>query len=458
MTKSRPEVSHTAALPDKRRGRAAEIWHNLARRLLPPAAGTRATGERLDLVLPRGWPECAEPVYFRRHTRDGQTETGRLTTLDTLRTAAVADVRVWTPAAETVLLTASLPTRSPRKIRQALPYALEDQLLGEPESLHFAYRREADGTLSVAVTARARIRAWLDALAQAGLRPAVLCPAILAVPWSPLSWSAAVGGMELWVRTGPATGFACPFTPQAPPELLTAMLREARQAQKAPEQLIVLKPPAGFDAEAWSQALGIAVRTDPRSIWAVPGDSRPPLNLLQGELAPADQIRQRLRPLRPAAVMLALWLAGTLLFDVAQWWQLRHQYQSHRQEMTALLLEAFPDTRAVLDPARQFERGLEQLAARTSGTPHDLLALLARLAPALGENARVRLRGLRYTERSVTLELTLPDAQTLEMLKQALRARGLQAEILAATPRGAEVEGRMRVQPLAAGAATGSSS
>jgi general secretion pathway protein L len=181
------------------------------------------------------------------------------------------------------------------------------------------------------------------------------------------------------------------------------------------------------------------------------------LNLLQGELAPAGQIRQRLRPLLPAAVMLALWLAGTLVFNIAEWWKLRHQYQSYRQEMTAILLEAFPDTRTVLDPARQFERGLEQLAGR-GGAPHDLLALLSRLAPALGEDARVRLRGLRYTERSVTLELTLPDAQTLEVLKQALRSRGLQAEILAATPRGAEVEGRLRVQPLAAGAATGSPS
>ena len=84
--------------------------------------------------------------------------------------AAADEVIVWTPAAESLLLRAQLPTRSAAKIAQALPFALEDQLIDPPEQLHFAFAREADGALAVAVTARERMEAWLAALQAAGSR------------------------------------------------------------------------------------------------------------------------------------------------------------------------------------------------------------------------------------------------------------------------------------------------
>ena len=191
------------------------------------AAPARTSGERLDLVLPRGWPDSGSPVFWRWRKGNGTPQSGLATDLQQLPdNARRSAAHVWTPAADTMLTSVSLPTRARRKIMQALPYALEDRLLGDPDSLHFAYRSESDGSLSVAITARDRLRVWMEALTKAGIQPAALCPATLMVPWPLDCWSLAFGEDEVLVRTGSASGFVAPLSKETPPPLLVAALRD----------------------------------------------------------------------------------------------------------------------------------------------------------------------------------------------------------------------------------------
>jgi general secretion pathway protein L len=150
-------------------------------RWLDVAAAWRPKGgDRLELWLPRDWPERDAELRWRRTEAGGAVRQGSQRGLEGLPSAA--EVVVWTPAAETLLLRARLPTRSAAKIAQALPFALEDQLIDAPEKLHFAFTQEADGALAVAVTRRERMEGWLAALAAAGLAPARLAPATLSLP------------------------------------------------------------------------------------------------------------------------------------------------------------------------------------------------------------------------------------------------------------------------------------
>lgn len=448
-------------------------WLARAKSAMAPAAA-RATSDRLDLVLPRGWPESASPVYWRWRSRGGKPQTGQVSDLRQLpENVRGARAWVWTPAGDTVLTTATLPTRSRRKIAQALPYALEDRLLGDPESLHFAYRIESDGSLSVAVTALERLRQWTDALAQAGIRPAALCPATLLVPWALDCWSLAFGEDEVLVRTGGASGFVAPLsqaTPPtardggsaehagavSPPPLLVAALQEAARIQKTPEYLVVFSPPAGFPAESWSAQLRVPVRVETASVWEKQEDPSAPLTLLQGQFEQKSQFGSSLRPYFPAAAMLLIWMLGNIGIGLSDWWKLRQQHQEYTREMTSLLLTSFPETKTVLNPAAQMQRSIDALLARTGN--RELLPMLAKTATALRADPRVRLRGLRYADQSLTLELTWPAAGTPDAVKAALEAAGLRTEVLALTPRAGEVDGRLRLQPAVAQPATRSPS
>jgi len=411
------------------------------------AAPKRASeGARLDIVLPRGFPQSSGKLLCRWRRPDGVIEAGELDQLaDLPADSRSAPLYVWTPAADTVLTEARLPTTSRAKIAQALPYALEDQLLGDPERLSFAWRRTDGDLLAVAVTDRDRIRAWTDALTQARLAPRAFCPTMLAVPWAADCWSAAFVGDELLVRRGAVSGFVCPASIESPPALLTAALQEALRRKQTPECLVLFDAPADVHADVWQAALGVPIRIEKAGMWAVQASPQPPINLLPRQLVANPISLDSLRPYFVAGVALILWMIGSIVFDATEWWRLKRQESRATDEMTRLLRDAFPETRAVLDPAAQMQRNLEALQARQGAGNLDFLPLLAQTTKVLRASPQVRLRGLLYADRSLTLELTWSTPASPEGLRAALESAGLRAELLAVNPRAGEVDGRVRV-------------
>jgi len=244
----------------------------------------------------------------------------------------------------------------------------------------------------------------------------------------------------------------------SPPPLLAAPLQEAAQAQKTPEYLVVFNAPAGFPADAWSALLHVPVRIETASVWEKQAEPLAPLNLLQGQFETKGKFTSSLRPYIPAAAMLLIWMLGNMVVDLNDWWKLRQQHQEYTRAMTSLLMSSFPETKTVLDPAAQMQRSIDGLLARTGNRDRDLLPMLAKTAAALRADPRVRLRGVRYTDQSLTLELSWPAAGSPDAVKTALEAAGLRTEMLALTPRAGEVDGRLRLQPVAARPATRSPS
>ncbi|HET7922784.1 MAG TPA: type II secretion system protein GspL, partial [Gammaproteobacteria bacterium] len=115
--------------------------------------------------------------------RIGRVQQGGLT--DAAAAARGRRLRVLVPGVHISLLRTSVPTRNPQKLLQAVPFALEDLLAEDIESLHFAIGpRDADGC-SVAVLQRARLEQWLQQLADAGLKADELIPDMLALPAHP---------------------------------------------------------------------------------------------------------------------------------------------------------------------------------------------------------------------------------------------------------------------------------
>lgn len=406
------------------------------------SAGPAAlAGRGAELALPPGWPDKDATVRWFNRADDTNGQSGSAAELPA--SIRSLPVHVWTPPADTLLTRAAVPTRSRARILQALPYALEDQLLDEPEALHFAYVRETDGTLAVAVTQRARLNIWLDTLKNAGIRVVSLCPANLSLPLYADTWTAAFVEKELWVRTGTYSAFVT-FAAVDPLPLLAAALKEAGEQNHAPQRLLVFSAPSDFDTNSWSTALEVPVDVDTRDVRET---SPPPLNLLQADFSPAAQLRQTLRPLRPALIMLLVWLIAVTGIDVVQWLRLRHQHAVYTAEMREIFQRSFPEVKAVLDPAAQMRQQIEALQSRGGG-PADLLPLLTRVAPTLKDQAaRAKLQSLKYGERSLTLELTLPNYQALDSVKNALETANLDVEILAANGRGDEVDGRLRIRP-----------
>lgn len=416
-------------------------WLQSLRQTLSRKGGT------LELLLPRGWPESQGVVQWRLREGPGVAPHGKVTDLNQIPGVGVTTrVQVWTPPSDSLLTRVTLPTRSRAKIQQALPFALEEQIIGEPEKLHFSYRLQEDNSLAVAVTSRERMQSWLSTLAAAGLRPVGFCPAIFALPLDAGSWSITFHENNIWVRTGTSSGFTCASNESAPPTMLEMALREAHEKQNAPAGLTVIHPPAGFDQNAWTTLLKLPVTIRKQDFWADYHESSPALNLLQGSFAPSHQIQEMIPGLRPAAVMLAIWLVGSLGFNLWEWWNLKNTHEGLRQEMTKVFRQVFPDAQAVVDPALQMQRLLGELQGKSGkSTQADALPLLGSIAPVIQAHPQIKLRSVQYGESRLTVDITLPDFQTLETVKNAFTARGMQVEVVGANSTAAGIEGRLRL-------------
>ena len=400
----------------------------------------------LTLRLPRAWPGAGGLIDWWWRPAQGEPEQGTVRDLSELPAATRSgQVIAWTPGLDTLFTRVTLPTRSRAKILLALPFALEDQLLGEPETLYFSYRNQPDGSLAVAVTAHERFQSWLEAFKSAGLHLTALCPATLSALLEDGCWAISFDAEEVLVRSGELAGFTCPLTLAAPPAALKAALREAGERGSAPRELIVFNPPPGFERAAW-QALGVPLTV--REQAPPPAIGSVPFNLLQRDFAPSGELRQSVRAMRPAAIMLVAWLVAVLALNLWEWWSLASSQRAARSEMTELFKKSFPEAKTVVDPVLQMERNLAILQANSGKVaPSDMLAMLSKVSSLLQGNPQAKLRGLQYGDGALTLDLNFPDFQMMESMKNTMATRALQVEVLSANSRGSGVDTRLRIKP-----------
>src|SRR5260221_2560841 len=411
------------------------------------SAAWRSEGcERLELGQPPNGPAEAWELRWSRVAPGGAVGQGSQRGLEGL--APAEDIIVWTPAAETLLLRARLPTRSSAKIAQALPYALEEQLIEPPESLHFAFAQETDGALAVAVTRRERMESWLAALAAAGLAPTRLAPVTLSLPLADRAWTLSFVDGEIVLRSGVRAGLGGPAEAR-PPAWLHAALAEARSESGAPERIVLVDAPADLDSAAWREGLGLPLEAMRPGDAAVP---EAPLDLLQQHYGPRARMAALKRAYVPAAALRAAWLLATLPFDPIELARLSRSAGAAEEEMRTLLMKGFPETRAILDPAAQMRPGPEDPSARSGiAAPGDMLSLLARAAPAIERESRLRVEGVEYADRALTVRLVASEADA-ESLARTLRARSLEVEVQRAGG-----EARLRLRAAASPRAEGKS-
>ncbi|MDQ8021209.1 MAG: type II secretion system protein GspL [Moraxellaceae bacterium] len=342
-----------------------------------------------------------------------------------------AEPRDW-PAAtrtEAILLgpqtawhTARVPRAGLREQQRALPFALEEQLLREPDSQHFTATDRGVEQWAVLVLARERIRR-ITAQFVAINRPLdALWSGLQCVPLEPGSWSLALHGDDLSLRTGAHAALADHHDGNLP-WLLEAACHSARSDGTLPSQILVFAEHMPY-LPTWSDALGVPLTAADTWQWhAVPADAA---NLLHGEFAPAHRRHAWLRHLKPAAALAAAVIVGHLALTVLDVWIRRAELGSLRRDMQQLMLRQLPNT-PILDPQAQLRQELDiQRNRRGLLSDADVLSLLADLAIALGNDAQGVLQSAR-AERGV-LSITLPAGRLdTTTLRTRLATRGIVA-------------------------------
>ncbi|MGN6519865.1 MAG: type II secretion system protein GspL [Dokdonella sp.] len=354
--------------------------------------------------------------------------------------ARADEIVVLVPAEDVLITQATLSARNRAQLLQALPYAVEDQLLAPVEELHFAAAPKADGALGVAVVARSTLRGWLERLAEAGIQADALVPESLAVRAAGPQACLMIEDTRAIARLAPWSAFACSLA-ELPGWLALAEPRHALEVFD-----FRAAPPLALPQHALAYH---ARQRDPLAFLGG-GLAQVPLNLLDGEFAPRHRHARGRRWWRVAAALAASVVVLAVAGLGADVWRLSRASAAIQAQSRAALQEAFPDLDANqlerLDPGQLMRGRLER--ERGGVQANNLLRLLDQLGPVLGNGTkRLELRGLEYRNGVLEIALRAPDTGALDLVREQIGAlAGLKAELTAANAGQDGVDGRVRVE------------
>lgn len=336
--------------------------------------------------------------------------------------------------AELVLLTqARLPRGRKRQLPTLLPYAVEDRLVADPDSVHVAAGVQLeDGQTALAVVDKAWLGEVLRRLDAAGQHPVHAWPETLLPALPEAGWTLVWSGRGGFLRTGAQSGLALDAGEAGQPPAVLSLAVDAARAGAQPPTRLLLRPHAEGsppDTSAWSRVLGLTV--DIGDVWqpagvVVRGDAA--IDLLQGAYAPARLTQRNWQTLRLPLILLGLIAFAHGGAGLVEWGLLHHEKRQLRAAMERDFRAAFPEARVVVDAPLQMRRKLDEME-RGAGrmTPRDFLPLLARAAQTFDETNRRGLRSLRYEAQGLTLEFASGAAD--DALLARLRDAGLAAEL-----------------------------
>lgn len=362
-------------------------------------------------------------LYFDGDTAAWIDDSGgvsRGTLTDAARVFGDTEAVVLLPSEQIRLCHVTLPPiRQAARRLQAARYALEEQLAGRVEQLHFAAatRSASAGQTTVAVTDLDRLSEYIAAFDEAGLDVVQIIPDVMALP-EPGSdtWQLAIFADRVLARTDSDAGFACdmelwPIVAEASsplPERLVLHTADSDLADRVVNVNWVETPERDDNGYEHDDNVLASLLNAPLPRTAI-------VNLLQGRFARQSQMQTWWRPLALTAGLAATWLVLAIASRAVELIQLNHQIDSLEQQSTTAFHDAFPRVNNVNDMRVQAEQGIQDL--RGSGSSGGMFALLQATAAVTGPTDSLTLRSLVYRNSELDLSIDGKNVKSVETLR-----------------------------------------
>ncbi len=363
------------------------------------------------------WAYCAEAGCLPEQVESGELEHLCLRDDD-------AHIIVFVPTVDVLLASTAVPVKGAQKLAQAVPYALEEQLIDDIESMHVAIgHQDGDGKVSTAVVSQQRMQTWLEQLKAAEIEPDVLLPDALALPIVNGDWSALQMPNDIvCVRSGEQTGFACDA------ENLAVMASSHASECDADPDAVQLTNCSGEEAgteEQFKNVFSVPVSMQPCN-----GDALASLisgykesegiNLLQGAFVRHTRWLSGKQRWLPAAVLLLVWVVLQFAINLYQGQQLAVVEADYKDKIVQVFKQTFPNVKRVSDPQKQMAIKLKSLRGTAVSGGVGYLELMAKISPILEKIPSVQIKSMSYKNSAIDLELELSDVQMLENFKESV--------------------------------------
>jgi general secretion pathway protein L len=364
-------------------------------------------------------------------------------------------VVVLVPGPEIIAAEAMMPQASPSRLRQMLPYSLEDTFAEDIERLHFAPGgRLPSGALAVAVVAKASLEAWLETVRAAGIEPDAIYAESEGIADVPSTLTLLLEGDRIYGRRAGRRPFV--FDGVRLPQLFELLEAEGGD-ERTDLQHIQIYLDAGAGRYHGPTVEGLRSRAASVDVKALADGAlsrfgatlvhHPAPNLLQGAYARKSNWAELGRPWYATAALFAGLIVLVVIGQAAEYFKLRSEDRALAESAAALCQQAFGTARLTTCESSA-RRALSDAGQQTTGPNETFLTTLATIAEFRTNDSIID--GLSYRNAVMDLQVIAPSVPVLNTLAEQISdTERFEVRIQQAVPNDSRVEGRLQVVGVA---------
>ena len=390
---------------------------------------------------------------------------------------------VVTVPSEEVLITqvANLPSTSARLVQRALPFAVEEQLAQDVETVHLAAQSKiTNNTVSLCAVDIEKMDYWDSLIKQTQFSPDVMMPDVCGVPMDDADWTVLLDDERALIRNGELSGIAvekqnvaallCILAAEMPkpeptmdgvdseggagghtlPTLLVKFVGTKESLESCRDMVAGLK--ASLDGKYVLDARVRVAGGFDKVLCNTLSEETPSVNLLIGDYKTEAKKQRKLSgPWQPLAWVAAIWLTLQLGVDVYKTSYYENKAVEIKQEAKTLYRNIFPQDKRVVNVVRQMR---DHLSSGAGGSDLGFLSLLGKAGSELqaaGLKSQIEFQSLKFDERrgELTIDIHAKAIDQVEKYKDSLTKKGLSAELGSVTSDKGVVKGRIRIKGAA---------
>lgn len=327
---------------------------------------------------------------------------------------------------EDVLLTSSkLPKLSKSRLSQALPYALEEQVIPEVESLHFAAGEyQPDNELPVAIVAKEKMQQWIELLQSWDVMADQFIAEFFCLPVEENCWQVVVTN-KIIIRITEYKALTC--DPESIHEICQLLLA---QSHVTPQNFYInyyesqnkLKLNTPFPVTEQVFPSKQIIEDFARSVLQTPH-----INLLQGQFATKkSKFPERGRLIQFMAGLAVAWAILIFSYPTVSYFFLHHKVRELDARIADIYKQNFPQSTSVVAPKLRMEEKLKSLSNNKNASR--LLHLLAFVAKDLETSPNVSIKRFDFQNNQLNLEVSALSSEDFSLFTENLQKQGLSVQ------------------------------
>ncbi len=372
------------------------------------------------------------------------------------------DVIVLVPSAEVLTTSVDIPVKG-SKLNAALPYALEEYLAEDVETLHFAAgTKRSSGRTPVSIVSRRLMDEWLENLRAAGIEAKSIIADSYGLARIPGTISMLLADGYIFINDG--ADIEMVMQDVSPGDALAAIgaLDDGIDTEEdddapgsgAPRHVLVYCEP-GDDERYQHDWIAMRHELDSVDVKLLPDGAMPRLavtvgtgvgvNLLQNDYAIKKEYSGLFRPWKyAAALLIAFGLVG-IGTKAADFYLLSKQEVELQRIFNAEYQQMLPGAPETDNPVAVVESLRRRIG--TVDAPPLFLQTMEQLSQAIEQNQAARIQAISFRAGIVDIRISAPDVATLDGIQRAIAQSGqFRAAIQSTDQDGDKVSSRIQIQ------------